>query len=46
MEAVGQDADRPARVAERDLRDGDGEIQDQHAEQDARDGGVSVRAEG
>ena len=33
MEAVGQNADRAAGVAERDLRDGDGEIQDEDAKE-------------
>ena len=36
MEAVGEDADGAAGVAEGDLRDRDGQIQDQHAHEDAR----------
>ena len=36
VKAVGQDADGAARVAERDLRDGDGEVQEEDADEDAR----------
>ena len=41
VKTVGQDADRPARVAEDDLRRRDGEVQDEHADEDGGDFGVS-----
>ena len=46
VEAVGQDADRAAGVAERDLRDRHGQIEQQDANEHARDRRVPVRAEG
>jgi predicted DNA-binding protein (UPF0278 family) len=35
VKPVRQDADRAARIAERNLREGDAEIQDENADQDA-----------
>jgi len=46
VEAVRQDADRTARVAERDLGDRHGQVEQQDAKQHARDRRISVGAEG
>ena len=35
VEAVGEDRDRAGRVAERDLGDGDGEVEEEDAPEDA-----------
>ena len=43
MKPVRQDADGAARVPERDLRDGDGEIQNENAKENTRDRGVTRR---
>ena len=43
VEAVGEDADRAGDVAERDLRDRDGEIQEEDADEDADDGVTVAR---
>jgi hypothetical protein len=43
VEAVGQDADRAAGIAERDLRSRDGEVEEENADENRRDFGVALQ---
>src|SRR5262249_28619881 len=41
VEDVREDADGPARITERDFRGGDRQVEDEHAKENAGDGGVA-----